>query len=80
MMVLHRPAPVGRITALVVDAAERGKGVGRALVAAAELAFTHAGCGVLEVTSHARFADIYGFYEHLGFERTSVRFAKILTE
>jgi ribosomal protein S18 acetylase RimI-like enzyme len=35
MVVLHRPHPVGRITALVVDRALRGSGVGRALVAQA---------------------------------------------
>ena len=30
MVVLHRPSPVGRITALVVDTPLRGQGVGRA--------------------------------------------------
>ncbi len=78
MVVLHRPRPVGRITALVVDASERGRGVGRALVAAAEGALAGAGCGLLEITSNARRADAHAFYERLGYERTSVRFMKPL--
>jgi GNAT superfamily N-acetyltransferase len=75
---LHRPAPVGRITALVVDETVQGQGVGRALVAAAEETLSALGCGVLEVTSHARHTEIYPFYEHLGYEQTGVRFAKVL--
>ena len=36
MVALHRSRPVGRITVLVVDPSSRGKGVGKALVDAAE--------------------------------------------
>ncbi|MHB1223628.1 MAG: GNAT family N-acetyltransferase, partial [Gemmatimonadaceae bacterium] len=78
MLVLHRPRPVGRITALVVDAPVRGKGIGRALVAAAEETLASAGCGLLEITSNVRRADAHAFYEHLGYERTSFRFARML--
>jgi GNAT superfamily N-acetyltransferase len=78
MLVLHRPKPVGRITALVVDAPDRGQGIGRALVAAAEAALAAAGCGLLEITSNVRRTDAHAFYERLGYERTSVRFAKTL--
>jgi GNAT superfamily N-acetyltransferase len=79
MLVLHRPRPVGRITALVVDAPVRGRGIGRALVAAAEEMLTSVGCGLLEITSNVRRADAHAFYEHLGYERTSFRFARMLT-
>lgn len=78
MTVLHRPRPVGRITALVVDTAARGQGLGRALVAAAEAALAADGCGLLEVTSNVRRTDAHAFYEQLGYERTSLRFAKPL--
>jgi len=76
MLVLHRPRPVGRITALVVDEPVRGQGIGRALVSAAETSLVRAGCGLLEVTSNLRRADAHAFYERLGYERTSARFAK----
>lgn len=78
MYVLHRPKPVGRITALVVDPSVRGQGLGRALLHAAENAVAEAGCGLLEITSHARRTDAHSFYRHLAYEQTSFRFAKIL--
>lgn len=78
MDVLHRPHPVGRITALVVDPSARGRGIGRALVAASEAEHRRLGCGLLEITSHVRLADAHAFYEHLGYQRTSLRFAKVL--
>jgi len=78
MRVLHRPRPVGRITSLVVDAPLRGQGIGRALVAAAEEALHHSGCGLLEITSNVERVDAHAFYEQLEYERTSVRLAKVL--
>jgi len=77
--VLHRPRPLGRITALMVDEPDRGRGIGRALVAGAEKWFTEAGCGLLEITSNARRLDAHRFYLHLGYEQTSARFMKKLT-
>lgn len=74
--VLHRPRPVGRISALVVDARWRGAGIGRALVAACEREHRERGCGLLEVTSNLRRAEAHAFYERLGYDRTSYRFAK----
>jgi GNAT superfamily N-acetyltransferase len=74
--VLHRPKPVGRITALVVDPSVRGQGIGRALVAAAEDALASAGCGVIEVTTNAARSDAHAFYRRLGYDQSSVKFTK----
>jgi GNAT superfamily N-acetyltransferase len=79
MLVLHRPEPVGRITALIVDTPVRGTGLGRRLVAASEEFLRSTGCGLLEITSNARRVDAHAFYEHLGYERTGIRLAKRLT-
>ncbi|HEX4509528.1 MAG TPA: GNAT family N-acetyltransferase [Burkholderiaceae bacterium] len=77
-LTLHRRAPVGRITLLVVDAPERGRGVGKMLVAAAEERLRLAGCELLEITSHVSLVSAHGFYEHMGYGRTSHRYAKSL--
>ena len=78
LRVLHRPAPVGRISMMVVDEALRGRGIGAALVRAAETALAAQGCYMVEVTSHVRRTDAHRFYEKLGYEKTSVRLARTL--
>jgi len=74
--VLHRAGPVGRLTMLVVDESARGEGIGRALVTAAEAYFAERGCALVEVTSNKRRTDAHAFYERLGYQGTSERFAK----
>jgi GNAT superfamily N-acetyltransferase len=76
MRVLHRPAPVGRISLLVVAEGLRGRGIGTELVRAAELRLRADGCYMIEVTSHVARPDAHRFYEALGYERTSFRFAR----
>jgi GNAT superfamily N-acetyltransferase len=66
-------ATLGRMVVL-----HRPKPIGRAVLAAAEEALAPAGCGLLEITSNMRFAAAHRFYNHLGYEQTSMRFAKVL--
>jgi GNAT superfamily N-acetyltransferase len=78
--VVHRPRPVGRITMMVVAEDARGEGVGAALVEAAEARLRRHGCGLIEVTSNMKRMRAHDFYEGIGFERTSYRFAKTLAD
>jgi GNAT superfamily N-acetyltransferase len=77
-VVINRPAPLGRITSLIVTKNVQGHGIGRMLVEAAEQWMRKAGCELVEVTSNDRRAEAHAFYRHMGYERTSIRFAKKL--
>jgi GNAT superfamily N-acetyltransferase len=78
--VLHAPGPVGYITALVTAPAVRGRGVGRALVGAAEEWARARGCVRLIVTSAERRHDAHAFYERCGLPYTGRRFVKQLVQ
>jgi len=78
MVTVHRPAPVGRIPALVVAKEAQGLGIGRMLVDAVEQWCRDKGCQLIEVTSNDRRAAAHAFYRHLGYERSSIRFFKKL--
>ena len=76
---VHRDAPIGRISPLVVAEDAQGHGIGRMLVEAAEAWMRKKGCKLVEVTSNDRRAEAHAFYRHMGYERTSIRFAKKLS-
>jgi GNAT superfamily N-acetyltransferase len=78
MRVLHRPAPVGRIAMMVVEADLRGRRIGERLVGEAERLLAADGCYMVEVTSQLQRVDAHRFYERLGYEKTSVRLARTL--
>ena len=78
MHVLHRPAPVGRISMMVVADGLRSRGIGEALVREAEALLRADGCYMVEVTSNLARGDAHRFYERLGYEKTSVRLAREL--
>jgi GNAT superfamily N-acetyltransferase len=75
---LNRRGDVAWLTALVVDEAVRGMGVGRALVAAVEAYACAAGCERLSVTTYEDRADAQAFYVRVGLEPTGRRFGKAL--
>jgi len=73
---VHGAAPAAWITALVVDPAARGRGVGRRLVRAAESWAAEQGAARIAVTSATHRADAHRFYEGLGYDATGRRFAR----
>ena len=78
LAVLNRPRSVAWLTALVVDEAVRGAGVGRRLVEAVEAFARESGCERLSVTTYEDLADAQAFYVRVGFELTGRRFGKTL--
>jgi GNAT superfamily N-acetyltransferase len=78
MTTVHRDAPVGRVSVMIVDEAYRGRKIGALLLAKAERMLAERGCKILEVTSNMKRDRAHHFYEELGYERTSYRFMKRL--
>ena len=77
-VMIHRDAPIGRISPLVVAEDAQGHGIGRLLVEAAEAWMRKKSCKLVEVTSNDSHTEAHAFYRHMGYERTSIRFAKTL--
>ena len=68
---LINPPKSGFVSDLVVAKDMRGKGVGKALLAAAEEFFVSNGCDRFELTVFAPNKSAYGFYVAQGFEPRS---------
>jgi GNAT superfamily N-acetyltransferase len=67
-----------KVSAIVVDEAYRGRGVGRALLAAVEDEARTRHCGLLFLTTAERRREAHEFYRRLGWEETGRRFVKQL--
>jgi GNAT superfamily N-acetyltransferase len=76
--VLHRATEVGRVTALVVLDSERRRGIGKALLEAAERIIRAQGSRRAELTSGQDRTGAHRFYESPGYCNEGIRFAKPL--
>src|SRR6267143_6739023 len=72
----HAAGNLARLTALAVVPGRQRKGVGRALVAAAEAFAWERDCRRVEVTSGDHREDAHTFYRALGYEMDERRFIK----
>jgi GNAT superfamily N-acetyltransferase len=72
----HAPGFLGRITSLAVNAEARGKGVGKALVTAAEEWAWGKGARRMEVTSGDHRPVAHAFYQAVGYSLDERRFIK----
>jgi len=73
---LQHARPVARITALVVDEAQRGAGIGRLLVKAGAQAARVAGCDLVTLSADPDHA--LGFLRAIGFGDDAVQLARSL--
>ena len=60
----------GQIEGVRVASAERGTGIGRAMIEWAIAESRKRGCGLVQLTSDKRRAGAHAFYEALGFQAT----------
>lgn len=70
----HRGAPSAIVEDVVVDAAYRGQGIGREMMAHAISQARAAHCYKLALSSNRKRERAHAFYESLGFERHGVSF------
>jgi GNAT superfamily N-acetyltransferase len=73
---INHDAPIAQLTLLVVDEANRVRGVGRLLVEAAERFACERGSRRINVTTALERADAHAFYTRVGYRQTGLRFAK----
>jgi GNAT superfamily N-acetyltransferase len=70
----------GRIVALVVAEGNRGRGIGRLLVEAAEQAALSLGCVTMELTSARRRPEAHAFYPAVGYQDFSPHSARYVKD
>lgn len=75
---LHATGRIAWITMLVVAPVARGKGVGAALVGAAEKLAHERGAIRISVASGIHRADAHAFYQRLGYPQSGIRFTRTL--
>lgn len=76
---VHR-GPIGRLTVLIVAKTHRRKGIGTAMLAAAETALAKAGCRQVEAMSDITINNSHNFFRSLKFEQASYRFVRDIEE
>ena len=76
---LHVEGRWAIVSALVVDEARRGTGVGAVLLAEAERFARAQGCTQVELSSNESRTRAHAFYRQQGFEEVRKRFVKKLT-
>jgi GNAT superfamily N-acetyltransferase len=77
---IERDRPAAKLGALIVDEAQRGRGVGRSLVEAMAAEARLRGCELLFLTTAERRDDAHAFYERVGLEQTGRRYSMTLSE
>ncbi|MGY3886671.1 GNAT family N-acetyltransferase [Aeromonas aquatica] len=84
VLVWHRLQPLhvacawGLISALVIDEAARGSGIGTSLLATAEVRALAQGCSQLELSSSLKREGAHRFYLGQGYLEHPKRFVKVL--
>lgn len=73
---MNHDTPIAQLTLLVVDEATRTRGVGRALVAAAEDFARSRGSRRINVTTALHRGGAHAFYERIGYAHTGRRYGK----
>ncbi len=73
----HQKGSSGRITSLIIDENQRGRGIGNLLCLRAERFFQSFDCVKSEVTSGNRRSDAHEFYRSMGYQIDGLRFIKM---
>jgi ribosomal protein S18 acetylase RimI-like enzyme len=76
---VHEEGRWAVISALVIDEACRGEGIGQTLLAEAERLSREKGCTQIELSSSERRTRAHKFYEDNGYHEVRKRFVKPLT-